>query len=74
MIANIIDSRKKKFRWKTVNAIVEATWQDNSCSDSDQAEEGEAVFDERKGISVHEAIDWASNMTMPVTLYLSDSK
>jgi hypothetical protein len=37
MIANIIDKRERKYRWKRVQAIIEAVWHDNACKDSDQA-------------------------------------
>ncbi len=77
MILNIIDDRKRPHRWKTVNAIVEATWHDNSCPDADQAELPDDVhhvfFEDRDGLSVAEAIEWASRMPQLVTLYLSDA-
>ncbi len=37
MIWNIVDNRTRTYRWKTINAIVEAVEHDNSCQDSDQA-------------------------------------
>lgn len=39
MIRNIIDRRDRSYRWKTVNAIIEAVEHDNSCADADQAPE-----------------------------------
>jgi len=38
MILNIIDNRKRPYRWKRISAIIEATWHDNSCEDADIAE------------------------------------
>jgi len=76
VIYNIVDSRERKYRWKRVNAIIEATWHDNSCKDTDLAEdvpaEIEVTYEQREGISLKEAIDWAHADPCPVTLYLYD--
>ena len=74
MIWNIIDHRERPYRWRRINAIVEATCHDNSCTDSDQAEEGpeDIVYDQREGISLEGAIAWASSLPGGVTLYLYD--
>jgi hypothetical protein len=76
MISNIIDSRTRPYRWRRVNAIVEATWHDNSVADSDQAEvvrdDREVVYQERNGVSLAEAVAWANAQPCPVTLYLYD--
>ncbi|ESQ90778.1 hypothetical protein ABAC460_08070 [Asticcacaulis sp. AC460] len=77
MIANIIDKRTRPYRWKRIQAIIEAVWHDNACADSDQAdvgtEDGEYIlYDARDGISVSEAISWAHGFVCPVTLYLYD--
>jgi hypothetical protein len=74
MIFNIIDRRKRPYRWREVNAIIEPTSHDNSCEDSDQqpARDDDLTYDEREDISLHEAIAWATNETCPVTLYLYD--
>lgn len=37
-IVNIIDRRTRPYRFKVVNAIVEAAWHDNSVADSDQVD------------------------------------
>jgi hypothetical protein len=53
MIWNIIDGRERRYRWKCVNAIIEPAWHDNSCRDSDQAEEDDpyaADYEKREGI------------------------
>ena len=74
MIANIRDRRKRPLRWREVNAIIEATSHDNACKDSDQQEPtgDDVTYDERNGISVGEAIEWASRESTAVTLYLYD--
>ncbi len=78
MIANIIDRRTRKYRWKSVQAIIEAIWHDNSCEDSDQAQVGSengdsyVLYEERDGVSVSEAVTWAQGQSCPVTLYLYD--
>jgi hypothetical protein len=74
MIWNIIDKRERHYRWKRINAIIEPTWQDNSCKDSDQAEKDPDadVYDEREGVSLTEAIEWANAKPYPVTLFLYD--
>ncbi len=76
MIDNIIDRRKRPYRWRAVNAVMEAIEHDNSVSDSDQAEEAEVRtvvdYDQRLSISVQDAVRWASNQACVVTLYLYD--
>jgi hypothetical protein len=76
MIWNIIDRRTRSYRWSSVNAIVEATWHDNSVQDADHAPpvtpESEVTYDQRESISVADAIEWASSQPCPVTLYLYD--
>lgn len=57
---------------------MEATWHDNSASGADQASsptaEAEVVFDERKSISINDAITWANCQSCPVTLYIHDDE
>jgi hypothetical protein len=76
VICNIIDSRERKYRWKKINAIIEATWHDNTCEDSDIADrvsvDVEVTYEQREGISLSEAVQWASDEICPVTLYLYD--
>jgi hypothetical protein len=76
MIWNIVDRRGNQYRWAKVHAIVEATWHDNSVSGADQAPspaaEAEVHFDERKDVSVNDAINWANSQSCPVTLYIRD--
>jgi hypothetical protein len=74
MIYNIIDSRKRRHRWKQVDAIIEAASNDNSVDDADEQPEGpdDVVYQSRKGISVEEAVAWATLEPSPVTLYLYD--
>jgi hypothetical protein len=75
MIANLIDRRKRPYRWKRVTAIIELTAHDNIVDDADQAADPgpEAVdYDHRAAISVTDAITWASSLPFAVTLYLYD--
>jgi hypothetical protein len=76
MIWNIIDRRKRPYRWRRVNAIIEAVEHDNSCADADQAPPAPprtiVDYDQREGISVEDAVRWASAQSCPVTLYLYD--
>ena len=76
MIWNIIDRRERRYRWKVVNAIVEAVEHDNSCADSDQAPDSDPLivvdYDELEAVSMSEAVRWAMQQPCPVTLYLYD--
>ncbi|PYE30018.1 hypothetical protein C8J35_1159 [Rhizobium sp. PP-F2F-G38] len=77
MIWNVIDNRTRPYRWKRVNAIIEAAEHDNSCIDADQAEELSPLavidHDRRDNVSVQEAIHWANGARCPVTLYIYDT-
>ena len=71
----MIDGRRV-YRWKTINAIVEAVEHDNTCVDSDQAAEADEAlvvdYDQLEGVSVQQAVAWANQQSCPVTLYLYD--
>ena len=74
MIWNIIDQRERRYRWKAFNAIIEPTHHDNRVADSDEAlpdDVGEP-YAAREGISLADAVQWASSLDYGVTLYLSD--
>jgi hypothetical protein len=75
MIVNVIDNRRRPYRWKEVKAAIEPAWHDNKCNDADQAVRGEQEVDyqERDPISIEAAIAWATDLPFPVTLYLSDA-
>jgi hypothetical protein len=76
MIANIIDKRKRRYRFLKVNAVVEATWHDNTVKDADQVlscENGAPTYEERQNIPLSEAVTWASAFAEPVTLFLYDA-
>jgi hypothetical protein len=76
VIVNIIDRRKRPYRWKAVTAIAETVWHDNSVEDADQAvpgpAESEVGYDDIEGVSLAKAIDWAQKMPCEVTLYIYD--
>lgn len=74
MICNVIDNRKRCYRWAKITAIIESTYHDNSCADSDQAPEtiNDVCYEERPEISLSEAVNWAQSLPYSVTLYLYD--
>ncbi len=76
MLWNISDRRQRPYRWKVVNAIVEAVEHDNSCLDADQAPESDpavqVLYDALEAVSVNEAVQWAMEQPCPVTLFLYD--
>ena len=74
MIWNIVDRRKRKYRWREINAVIEDTAHDNSCEDADQCDEqlDAVMYEERRHISLHDAITWAEKASGKVTLYLYD--
>jgi hypothetical protein len=77
LIWNVIDKRKRQYRWKRINAEIEPTWADNSCRDSDQAEEDDPLavaYEHREGLSLAEAVSWATAKPYAVTLYLYDEE
>ena len=74
MIRNIRDARTWPLRWQKINAIIEATSHDNSVKDSDYepSSDDDVTYDQREGISLGEAIEWAMAVPSAVTLYLYD--
>jgi hypothetical protein len=76
-LINIIDRRKRKYRFRKVTAIVEAAWHDNHCKDADQVtqpplgKDGPS-YEEKPALSLQEALVWASSFENPVTLYIYD--
>jgi hypothetical protein len=75
VIFNIIDKRKRRYRWKKITAIVEPTYHDNSVQDSDQTEipdPGFSPYDQREEISLADAVIWATSLPYEATLYLYD--
>lgn len=75
MIWNVIDERKRPYRWKRINAFIEDVAHDNSCADADQAQtdlKTTVTYEEKLGVSLHEAIVWAEAQAGRVTLYICD--
>ncbi len=74
MIWNIIDKRKRPYRWQKLNAVIEDTSNDNSVADTDILEaDGTGIgYDQKRNVSLHDAVDWAESSTAKVTLYLYD--
>lgn len=74
MICNIIDHRKRPYRWKAITAIMEPTYHDNRVADSDWIEPtiSGTVYDQRAEISLADAVAWVQSLAFPATLYLYD--
>jgi hypothetical protein len=76
MIANIIDRRRRPYRWRSIGVIIEPTWHDNTFAsgDGDYAEHDhrEPQYDEMRSVSLTAAITWAMGFDVPLTLYLYD--
>ena len=73
MIWNIIDGRKRRYRWRKVNAVIENIEHDNSVEDTDIFDEDNQsapLYEEKRGVLLHEAIEWAESTPGKVTLYL----
>ena len=75
-IVNIIDRRKRKYRFLKVNAVVEAAWHDNTCQDSDQVEYKSRLdgpdYREKEHITLEEAVLWGNSFSEKVTLFVYD--
>lgn len=64
MIVNLIDLRENPYRWKSILAVVESAAKNNEAEGGDPVETGLSVeidYAEREGISVRDAVLWASN-------------
>lgn len=87
MIWNIIDRRTNKYKWKKVDAIVEPTWHDNKLNPKLTKAGHDKVpkkviklfetkagigYEEQQNLGIDQAINWATTMKYPVTLYLYD--
>lgn len=74
MIMNIVDRRKRPYRWARITAIAEATWHDNSVKDSDRdvPDQAGVAYAEMPECTVWEAINWVEAMSGKNTLYLYD--
>ena len=73
-LTNIIDHRKRPYRFAKVNAVVEPTCHDNSLADSDKVEPGYGGigYAEREHVTLADAVAWANSYTEPTTLFLYD--
>lgn len=74
MICNIVDRRARPYRWREVNAIIEATSRDNACEGADQqpTSADDVTYEQLENVSVQEAVAWANAEPCAVTLYLYD--
>ena len=75
MLWNIIDHRERPYRWKHVNAVIEATSNDNGVEDADEVDihDDDVIHDQRAYITLADAVEWAMSQDQPVTLYLYDA-
>lgn len=73
-ILNIIDHRKRPYRFMKINAVIEPTRHDNACKDSDHANGADKWigYDEQEHVSLNDAIKWAAGCPDEVTLYIYD--
>lgn len=73
-ILNIIDHRKRPYRFLKINAVIEPTRHDNRVKDADQAggEDAWMGYDEREHITLNDALAWAATTPDEVTLFLYD--
>jgi len=74
-IANIIDRRKRPYRFYNVNAVVEAAWHDNSVKNSDRVDSAGNPgpdYAEREHLSLADAVAWANSFLYQVMLYIYD--
>lgn len=74
MIYNVIDRRARPYRWRKIDAIIEATSHDNAVNDTDEQPEtdDDVTYDQLENVSLHEAILWAQQQPSAVTLYIYD--
>lgn len=76
MLANIVDQRKNNKCGDDINVVMEPTWHDNTCKDADQypMETTAPSIQEKYNISLADAIEWANEYEVPMTLYLYDKE
>jgi hypothetical protein len=74
MLCNIIDRRERPYRWRRVNAVIEATAHENGVKDGDAMPESsdDVVYEQRESISLEVAVAWANEQAASVTLFLYD--
>ena len=78
MLTNIIDRRKRPYRFKRVYAIIEPARHDNHVKDADKAKRNPKMdkawlgYDDKENVSVLGAVVWAAAHKDEVTLYLYD--
>lgn len=78
MLTNIVDRRKRPYRFMKINAVIEPARHDNSVKDSDKAKPSRKMdkawigYDEKEHVSLADALMWATNHKDEVTLYLYD--
>lgn len=74
-LLNIIDHRKRPYRFLRINAVIEPTRHDNRVKDADQApgrSDSWLEYEETEHVPLNEAFAWAEAHPDEVTLYLYD--
>ena len=77
-LVNIVDFRANSYRFRKIDAVVEATWHDNRIKNADHVTYVAVAggdgphYAKRSAISVSEAIEWADTFFTAVTLSLHD--
>jgi hypothetical protein len=75
-ITNIIDNRKRQYRYLHCDVVIEPTCHDNSCEDSDQSELQELWpmgYADKPNCTLTEAIAWAQSFPGENTLFIYDA-
>ena len=71
-IANVIDRRKRPYRYRKINAVIEASAHDNNVLDADQSHGGGPDYSELEHASLADVILWAQTFSGEITLFLYD--
>ena len=76
MIENIIDHRQQKYSVTPIDAVIEPSAHDNGIPGATQFPQEDpsitTYYEDRRKLSVKEAIEWANGFQFPVTLFLYD--
>jgi len=74
MLVNVIDERENRYRYRKINAVIEATWHDNAMSGADQSPRnlGGPDYHDMEHVTLESAIARANSYEAPVTLYIYD--
>jgi hypothetical protein len=73
-LTNIIDRRKRPYRFAKINVVMEPTVHDCHEPDSDKVPPGydHIGYDQREHVTLAAAVEWANSFPFAATLYLYD--